>query len=145
MKSSFLPYKRHYDRATRTYACIGVDTHGSDFGTGSGATKEDALDELRASILDSLLAAAGDGQDFTRDLHEADPGGERLEFTTLDLFPIHLRLRRVSLGLRQVDLAASMGITQQAYSKLEKPGANPTLQTVMQAERGLKESLLELA
>jgi transcriptional regulator with XRE-family HTH domain len=38
-----------------------------------------------------------------------------------------------------------MGISQQAYSRLERPGANPTLALVARLETALQEELLQFA
>jgi transcriptional regulator with XRE-family HTH domain len=62
--------------------------------------------------------------------------------TPVQVVPIRLKLARAQANLRQADMAASLGITQQSYAKLERPGANPTLQTLAQLERVLGRDLL---
>jgi transcriptional regulator with XRE-family HTH domain len=61
------------------------------------------------------------------------------------LIPVHLKLARARAKLRQADMAERLGITQQAYAKLERPGANPTLQTLIQLERVLGHELVAWA
>ena len=64
-------------------------------------------------------------------------------FAPSELIPVHLKLARAKL--RQADMAERLGITQQAYAKLERPGANPTLQTLIQLERVLGHELVAWA
>ena len=56
-------------------------------------------------------------------------------------------LQRRSLRPRgaSADVAARLGLTQQAYQKLETPGANPTLATILRLEQALGVALLRLA
>jgi|SRR5580692_12737078 transcriptional regulator with XRE-family HTH domain len=46
-----------------------------------------------------------------------------------------LRDARRQAGLTQADLARRLGVSQAAVAKLERPGANPTLQTLDDALR----------
>ena len=55
------------------------------------------------------------------------------------------RCRRSRLHLRQADLAAQLEMSQQAYAKLERPGANPTLATLLRLEKALGVALVHLA
>jgi transcriptional regulator with XRE-family HTH domain len=45
-------------------------------------------------------------------------------------FAIHLRRLRMKKGLTQNDVAKRLGISQQAYAKLEIPDCNPSLETI---------------
>jgi transcriptional regulator with XRE-family HTH domain len=47
--------------------------------------------------------------------------------------------------LKQAEVAERMGITQQAYSRLERAGANPTLGLLVRLEEALQQELLLLA
>jgi transcriptional regulator with XRE-family HTH domain len=66
-------------------------------------------------------------------------------FTPLELIPIRLRLLRARHGLSQAQVADRLAMTQQAYAKLERPGANLQLKTIQQVESALNEELLQLA
>jgi antitoxin HicB len=57
-------------------------------------------------------------------------------------FAIQLRWRREELGLSQAAVAKRLGVTQQAYGKLERSDADPRLSTLDKLARiGLKLSL----
>jgi transcriptional regulator with XRE-family HTH domain len=70
------------------------------------------------------------------------PDGPAIAFTVADLLPVVLRLARVRHGLTQEQLAQLLGVTQQAYAKLERIGANPQVRTLQQVERAVGEDLL---
>ena len=61
------------------------------------------------------------------------------------LVTVQLKLARSQAKLRQADMADRLGITQQAYAKLERPGANLTLHTLIQLERVLGRELVSWA
>lgn len=111
-----------------------------------GAEIEDAEARLRGWVLDSLLASAADGADRIADLspYRAQMG-PAVAFTPADLLPVRVRLARVRRGLSQARLAQVLGKSQQAYAKLERPGANPQVRTIEQIESVVDEDLLELA
>jgi DNA-binding XRE family transcriptional regulator len=112
----------------------------------SEPTVEAAEAELVSLVLEVLDAQAQDGKDPFADLREAPPRkGGYIAFPASQLLPIHLKLARSQAKLRQADMADRMGITQQAYAKLERPGANPTLQTLVQLERVLGRELVAWA
>ena len=74
------------------------------------------------------------------------PGAEDVEWhVPADLLPVRIRLLRARHGWRQSDVADRLGISQQAYAKLERPGANPELDTLVRVERALEAPLLEFA
>lgn len=112
---------------------------------GSGSSRELAEHRLREWVLDSLLASAADGHDGTTDLATAPPKRTALELTPVELIPIRLRLLRVGQGLSQLDVASRLGITQQGYAKLERPGANLQLRTIMSVEAVLERELRQIA
>jgi len=45
-------------------------------------------------------------------------------------FALHLRRLRMKKGLTQSEVARRLGISQQAYAKLETPNCNPSLDTI---------------
>ncbi len=145
MKSLFLPYIEKFDKSNSTWVFIGRDARRRDFGVGAGRTREVAQERLRDWVLDSLLAAAADGQDLSVDLLSVSRGRPAVRFTPLELVPIRLRLLRARQGLSQAQVAERLGLTQQAYAKLERPGANLQLKTIQQVETALNEELLQLA
>jgi len=142
MQFRYLPMKVSHDAATHTWCAEGEDVHGQLFGVGAGSSPQAAATALRAYILESLLGAASDGDDLTSDLPELKPEGECLAFSPHELLPVRLRCQRARQQLRQADVAERLGLTQQAYRKLETPGANPTLATILRLEQALGVTLL---
>jgi transcriptional regulator with XRE-family HTH domain len=63
----------------------------------------------------------------------------------VDSVPIRMRMIRAQKHLSQADVAKTLGLTQQAYAKLERPGANLQLRTIQQVEGALDAELLQLA
>lgn len=146
MKTLYLPYEKSFDEESARWGLVGRSVSGDDFGVGVGETVEEAEGRLRSWVLDSLVAAAADGQDATSDLSDKEPrDAAHLTFTPLDLVPIRLRLVRTRHGLSQTQVAERLGMSQQAYAKLERPGANPELKTLMQVEGALEAELLAFA
>ena len=145
MKPLFLSFQVALDPETKTWCAIGKDRQRKIFGVGSGPTRQTAETALREAVVDSLAADAADGVDGTPALFKRPPKQTHLVFTALDLLPLGLRRARAELNLRQSDLADRLGITQQAYAKLERPGANPTLQTLIQWEEALDRELVTIA
>lgn len=141
----YLPYEREMDDELSMWVLTGRDARGDDFGIGTAKRIEEAEDRLRLWVLDALLGAAADGEDQTGDLLTEPPDGPAVAFTVLDLFPVKLRVRRVRHGLTQAQMGERLGESQQAYAKLERPGANPTLRTVQQLENAVEEDLLKTA
>jgi len=145
MKPLFLAYHVEHDPETRTWAATGKDRRGRIFGVGAGGSQEAAVQALKEAVWDSLAADAADGVDWTGTLRQRTPKGEHLAFEGSDLLPIRLRLIRAQQSLKQADLAKRMSVTQQAYAKLERPGANPTLQTIADLESALGQELMAWA
>ena len=137
MRALFLPYQTEFDPETRTYCIIGKDSHGDPFGVGAGATRQEGEEALREFVLEVLDFQATRGLDHFGDLLDVAPAGDHVAFDPVELLPIRLKLARVVAGLRQADMAERLGITQQAYAKLEGRTANPTIRTIVQAERAL--------
>src|SRR5947209_9449709 len=143
MRALYLPYELRLDKDTRTYCLTGEDRKGQPFGVGSGATREESEQALRDYVLEVLEVHAAEGEDRFGDLLTDRPQGPFVAFGPRELLPIRLRLARTRAKLRQSDMAARLGMTQQGYAKLERPGANPTLRTLIQAEEALGTPLLE--
>lgn len=146
MRTHYLPFEKTFDEETSKWGVVGKDARGEDFGVGVGETLEVAAQRLRSWVLDSLLASAADGVDALGDLHDLEPAGEdAISFTPVDLLPMRLRLLRARQHLSQAQVAERLGMSQQAYAKYERPGANPELKTLVQLERALQAQLLEFA
>jgi DNA-binding XRE family transcriptional regulator len=146
MRSMFLPFEMVFDEETSSWCLTGRDRSGAEFGIGAATDPDDAAGRLRDWVLDSLLASAGDGDDRLNDLSTECPSMERcLVLGPSDLLPVRIRLLRAKHGWRQSDVADRLGISQQAYAKLERPGANPELETLVRVERALQAPLLEYA
>jgi transcriptional regulator with XRE-family HTH domain len=145
MRNHYLPYTVTREETTQTICLSGQDCRGELFGTGAGKTLEQAETRLRDYILDSLFAAATDGENFIGDLPTTRPDGPCLFFAAQEFFPVRLRLARASLSLTQSEVAERLGITQQAYAKLEKIGSNPKLSAVHNLEEVLQIELLDWA
>ena len=145
MKALYLPYRKRFLRDDSRWGLIGKDSHGADFGVGVGPAVEVAEQRLRQWVIDSLLAAAADGKDHLGDLVAIPPRGSHMTFMPVDLVPIRMRMIRAQKHLSQADVAKTLGLTQQAYAKLERPGANLQLRTIQQVETALDAELLQLA
>ena len=87
---------------------------------------------------------AADGKDHLGDLVAIPPRGPHVTFMPVDLVPIRMRMIRAQKHLSQADVAKTLGLTQQAYAKLERPGANLQLRTIQQVEDALEAELLQL-
>jgi len=145
MNNLYLPYGISFDQGSKTFCCEGLDRHGKPFGAGAGPTLEAAERHLREFVFESLLADAADGHGHTSDLYRTPKGDACLRLTTLDLLPIRIRLARTLRRLKQAEVAERMGISQQAYSRLERAGGNPTLGLLVRLEEALQHELLLLA
>ena len=144
MKSLYVPYEKAFDDETSTWTLVGKDSQGEDFGVAAAGELEEAEERLRDWVLDSLAAAADDAEDQTSDL-SSHTDGPAVSLMPLDLLPIYMRLHRAKRHMSQAEVAEKLGISQQAYSKYEKPGANLELKTIQQVERAIDEELLEFA
>jgi HTH-type transcriptional regulator / antitoxin HipB len=146
VKSLYLAYEKVFDDETSSWCLTGHDSRGDEFGVGAASDPDEAAVRLHDWVLDSLLAAAGDGDDRLSDLWPRCPSdGDCLVFGPSDLLPVRIRLLRARHRWRQSDVAERLGISQQAYAKLERPGANPELETLVRVERALEAPLLEYA
>ena len=144
MYNLYLPYEVTFDAGSRTYCCEGMDRHGMPFGVGAGTTLEVAEGHLRAFVMESLLTDAADGNDHTGDLSRTPRGKGCLRLSPLELLPIRIRLARAMRRLKQAEVAERMGITQQAYSRLERTGANPTFALLTRLEEALQQEIFQM-
>jgi DNA-binding XRE family transcriptional regulator len=146
MTSTFLPFERVFDEETSTWCLTGRDQSGDDVGVGAAPDPDKAAARLRDWVLDSLLAAAGDGENRPGDLLQDCPDDrDCLVFGPPDLIPVMIRLLGARRGWRQAQVADRLGISQQAYAKLERPGTNLGLKTLVRVERACEAPLLEYA
>ena len=146
MITLFAPYKLENDEETGMPVLSALAHDGTVLAVVSEPTLEAAETELVALVMAVLDAQAQDGTDPFPDLLEAPPTkGGYVAFPPSQLVTVHLKLARSQAKLRQADMADRLGITQQAYAKLERPGANITLRTLIQLERVLGRELVAWA
>lgn len=113
-----------------------------------GETREEALENAREALSAWLYAAVKTGEDIPepsahrgRNFHRVSPD---LDVT----IPLLILMARKRKGWTQEEMAATLGVTQQAYRKLEIPGkSNPTLKTLSRliASLGLELELRQSA
>jgi predicted RNase H-like HicB family nuclease/DNA-binding XRE family transcriptional regulator len=73
--------------------------------------------------------------------HTRAPRGHRLALLPVDpqlAVAMQIRQARASAHLSQQELAKRSGVSQQQIAKLERPGANPTLETIDKIARALR-------
>src|SRR5207253_1771911 len=81
------------------WCLTGRDSAGEDFGVAAATDPDEAAVRLRDWVLDSLLAAAGDGEDRLGDLlAECPTDRDCLAFGPSDLLPVRIRLLRAKHG-----------------------------------------------
>ena len=112
-------------------------------------TDGETLDEARAAakeVLNGYLEVA-----FARNVKVHTPSeikGKDVYYFTPDLyiaFAIQLRMDREKKGLSQGEIAKRLGVSYQAYQKLETPAkSNPTLKTIAKLESVLGTELVRL-
>ena len=127
-----------------SYRAPRVETRdGSVIAIVSEPNLEAAERELVSLVWAVMEDQAQDGKDPFSELLEAPPtSGAHVSFLPSELVSIHLKLARAQANLRHADMAERMGITQQAYAKLERPGAILTLRTLILLERVLGRELV---
>lgn len=146
MKDLYLPYREDHDSESGLCCLTGYDTLGKEFGVGVAEELSMAQMHLRDWILDVLIASADESEGrFSDLLNERPANRECLVFTPEDLIPVRLRLLRNQKGLSQQAVAARLGVTQQAYAKFERPGANLSLKTLVRVEQALEGPVLTYA
>jgi len=146
MKTLFAPYRLEKDEETGMPVLSALAKDGAVLAVVSEPTLEGSEAELVSLVMAVLDSQAQDGKDPLPDLLEAPPKkGGYVAFLPSQLLTVHLKLARAQAKLRQADMADRLGITQQAYAKLERPGANLTLHTLIQLERVLGRELVAWA
>jgi DNA-binding XRE family transcriptional regulator len=146
MKTLFAPYRLENDKETGMPVLSALAQDGAVLAVVSEPTLEAAEGELVELVMAVLDSQAQDGKDPFPDLLEEPPKqGGYVAFLPSQLVTVHLKLARSQAKLRQADMANRLGITQQAYAKLERPGANITLRTLIQLERVLGRELVAWA
>ncbi|HUF03213.1 MAG TPA: type II toxin-antitoxin system HicB family antitoxin [Aridibacter sp.] len=96
-----------------------------------GATIEEALEEASEAMTGWLYAAIKAGEDLPASGNY--PGGSyHLITPEIDVaVPLAIIRARLANGMTQQQVADAMGVSQQAYRKLEIPGkSNPTIRTL---------------
>lgn len=142
MKAIYIPYQVEQDPESGFQVLSATDIRGKVLAVVSEATLEAGASELLALVLHLLEAEASEGRDRFHDFPEAPPKGAHLPLPPLQVLPLRIKLARAQARLRQADMATLLGITQQTYAKLERPGANPTLRTLAQLEAAFGRDLL---
>ena len=111
----------------------------------------DSLDEAKMMAKDALncyLSPILDDKEFYKLKSGLDVQLEgNMEWVKPDFhvaFPLWLRLMREGAGLSQLELAESLGIKQQSYSRLESSNANPTAKTLSRLQDRLGTRILTL-
>lgn len=104
-----------------------------------GESAEECLAHAEEALAGWLECTVDDGDPVPR---PAFADGVPIPVPLPLAFAIQLRWRRQELGLSQAAVAKRLGVTQQAYGKLEGPDADPCLSTLDKLARiGLKVSL----
>jgi DNA-binding XRE family transcriptional regulator len=142
MKSIFIPYSATTDLETGFQVLSALDSQGKVLAVVSEPTLERAAKELADLMLALLEAEASQGRDRFPDFPEQIGSSPTVRLSPTQILPIRLRWARSRANLRQTDMASRLGISQQTYAKLERPGANPTLQTLARLEGVLGQDLL---
>jgi len=103
-----------------------------------GRTLREALDNAREALAGWLFVALRAGDDLPR-AKTRKGRGHHLIVPDLDVaIPLVILSARKRLGLTQTEVAHSLGISQQAYRRLEVPGkSNPTLKTLQRLSKVL--------
>jgi predicted RNase H-like HicB family nuclease/DNA-binding XRE family transcriptional regulator len=105
----------------------------------------ESLHELRSNLRQALTllleVALDEGEPLPRPVESSPPGCELIEPEPEVVAPIMLRWAREAANLTQGEVATRLGITQQAYAKLERSGANPSVKTLAKVARALGRTL----
>lgn len=102
-----------------------------------GTTVDEAVANAREALTGVLGALHDAGEAVPRPAIEAGPNRFPIQPDPDTAVPVMLRWAREDAGLTQAQLADRMGITQQAYQKLERTGGNPSIKTLAKVARAL--------
>jgi antitoxin HicB len=109
-----------------------------------GETMDDARMMARDALSGVLASMLDHGEVIPRPTHAEGPDIQLIEPEPEIVAPILLRWAREEARLTQGEVATRMGVTQQAYQRLERSGANPSVKTLARAARAMGRTL-ELA
>ena len=108
-------------------------------------TEGETLDEAIAFAREALTGVLGslhdDGLPVPRPTTPAAPGLYAIQPATDTAIPVALRWAREDAGLTQAQVAERLGVSQQAYQKLERTGGNPSIKTLAKVARALGRDL----
>lgn len=103
----------------------------------AGDTFEEAIGNAREALTGVLGSILDRGLPVPRPA--AEPAEDRFPIQAEPevVVPIMMRWTREDEGLTQAQVAERLGITQQAYQKLERTGGNPSVKTLAKVARAL--------
>jgi len=107
-----------------------------------GADREDAMRQAQEALSGVLAALLDQGSPVPEVPETAE--GDDIIWVTPDLrimVPVWVRQAREAAGLTQGELATRLGVTYQAIQKWERPGANPTIETLQRVARAVGQPL----
>jgi DNA-binding XRE family transcriptional regulator/predicted RNase H-like HicB family nuclease len=108
-----------------------------------GTDREDAMRQAQEALSGVLAALLDQGSPVPEVLETAE--GDDIIWVTPDLrimVPVWVRQAREAAGLTQGELATRLGVTYQAIQKWERPGANPTIETLQRVARAVGRPLI---
>ena len=142
MKSTYISYLAELDPEAKFHVLSALDNQGRVLAVVSEARQDVAEAELIKVLLHLFGAEASNGHNRLMEFPDSPPPGPFVALSPTQVLAIRLKFARAHANLRQADMASLLGITQQTYAKMERPGSNPTLQTLAQIERALGRDLL---
>ena len=142
MKCTYISYLAEVDPEAKFHVLSALDNQSRVIAVVSEARLDVAEAELIKVLLHLFGAEASQGHNRLVEFPDTPPQGPFVALAPTQVIAIRLKLARGQANLRQADMAGLLGITQQTYAKLERPGSNPTLQTLAQIERSLGRELL---
>ena len=142
MKGTYIPYLAELDPESQFHVLSALDSQGKVIAVVSESSIEAAESELIKLLLHLLGAEASKGHNRLVEFPDFAPEGPSIALTPAQVVSIRLKFARAQANLRQSDMACLLGITQQTYAKMERPGSNLTLRTLAEIERALGRDLL---
>jgi DNA-binding XRE family transcriptional regulator len=122
------------------------DKMGEFLGVVSEDSHENALKEIRNLAFEDLIHLVDEGHHPATLLYRNPPKVGGVPLSLREVFPLFLRHARRKHGFTQSFVAEQMGVCQQVYARLERPGkSNPTLSVIERLSTVVKEDLLVLA
>jgi len=106
-----------------------------------GDTLDEALQNASEALNGCILSDFGRG--FKLPERKEYFGNEYYKITVFPNIAVALQLRELRGNKTQIEMARSLGITYQAYQKLENPvKSNPTIKTLMKVGKTLDKDLM---